>query len=135
MISGPIGDPVRINFVLAINWIGLHEQTTKSGPIVRSFINNITSNKYHHFKIKIFQIFADGEDELGAKAKRLNPHPNKPNNHTTPPLPAIHSHTNSVLPQLGLPTTPLPPILHRRRSLIPTAAHEMGLLSGPQKGP
>lgn len=64
---------------------------------------------------------------MGAKNQCLNSHPDQPNNHTTSPFSVIHLYPNSMLPKLGLPTSPLHQILFFYSS-------QMGHLSLPQKG-
>ncbi|PQQ19719.1 uncharacterized protein Pyn_30440 [Prunus yedoensis var. nudiflora] len=44
---------------------------------------------------------------MGAKGPCLNSCPNQPNNHTTSSLSVLHLHPNPMLPELGLPTSPL----------------------------
>ncbi|KAH6790344.1 alpha/beta-Hydrolases superfamily protein [Perilla frutescens var. frutescens] len=63
--------------------------------------------------------FLNGEDELGAKAERVDSYSNQPNQVTAAPLAAVDRHPNPLLPQLGLPSPPLPP--------LPT--HQLGFLS------
>ncbi|MED6122504.1 hypothetical protein PIB30_040412 [Stylosanthes scabra] len=63
---------------------------------------------------------------MGAQNPSPNPHHNQPHTRTRPPLSALDSHPGPLLPELGLPSIPLP-----FRSQPP---QQMGHLTVPQKG-
>ncbi|MED6130617.1 hypothetical protein PIB30_002738 [Stylosanthes scabra] len=63
---------------------------------------------------------------MGTETPSPNPHHNQPHTRTRPPLSVLDSHPGPLLPQLGLPSIPLP-----FRSQPPK---QMGLLTVPQKG-
>ncbi|GAB4826997.1 hypothetical protein Ancab_033877 [Ancistrocladus abbreviatus] len=70
----------------------------------------------------------NGGNKLGRKVSSPNTHPNQPNNHTISPLSIVHLLPHPLLPQLGLPTSPL------HKILLPFPLLQMGILSLPQKG-